>query len=152
MAAIAQSGLQEILILTGESRKKSTVEYIGEACKIAGKYFGSSGLEVYPMNSDEYAYLHKCGADYVTVFQETFMQTSMRLFIWQAIRESTPIVSTPRKELLWEVCGAWLSAPFWDWTIFRKDAFATGMHAWYLQKKISPGRDFLLLSQAPSYY
>ena len=30
------------------------------------------GLEVYPMNSDEYAYLHKCGADYVTVFQETY--------------------------------------------------------------------------------
>ena len=61
MAAIAKSGLQEILILTGESRKKSTVEYIGEACKIARKYFRVIGLEVYPMNSDEYAYLHKCG-------------------------------------------------------------------------------------------
>ena len=72
MAAIAKSGLQEILILTGESRKKSTVEYIGEACKIARKYFRVIGLEVYPMNSDEYAYLHKCGADYVTVFQETY--------------------------------------------------------------------------------
>ena len=24
------------------------------------------------MNSDEYAYLHACGADYVTVFQETY--------------------------------------------------------------------------------
>lgn len=24
------------------------------------------------MNSDEYAYLHTCGADYVTVFQETY--------------------------------------------------------------------------------
>ena len=58
MAAIAKSGLQEILILTGESRSKSTVEYIGEACKIARKYFRVIGLEVYPMNSDEYAYLH----------------------------------------------------------------------------------------------
>ena len=37
MAAIAKTGLQEILILTGESRSKSTVEYIGEACKIAKK-------------------------------------------------------------------------------------------------------------------
>ena len=35
MAAIAETGLQEILILTGESRSKSDVEYIGEACKIA---------------------------------------------------------------------------------------------------------------------
>ena len=24
------------------------------------------------MNSDEYAYLHQCGADFVTVFQETY--------------------------------------------------------------------------------
>lgn len=72
MAEIAKSGLQEILILTGESRKMSDVEYIGEACKIARKYFKVIGLEVYPMNSEEYAYLHECGADYVTVFQETY--------------------------------------------------------------------------------
>ena len=72
MEAIAATGLQEILILTGESRSKSTVAYIGEACKIARKYFKVIGLEVYPMNSDEYAYLHQCGADYVTVFQETY--------------------------------------------------------------------------------
>lgn len=72
MAAIAKSGLQEILILTGESRQRSTVQYIGEACRIARKYFRVIGVEVYPMNSDEYAYLHECGADYVTVFQETY--------------------------------------------------------------------------------
>ena len=72
MEAIAKTGLQEILILTGESRAKSDVKYIGEACKIARKYFKVIGLEVYPMNSDEYAYLHECGADYVTVFQETY--------------------------------------------------------------------------------
>ena len=74
MAAIAKTGLQEILILTGESRSKSTVEYIGEACKIAQKYFKVIGLEIYPVNSDEYAYLHECGADYVTrrcIWQDT---------------------------------------------------------------------------------
>ena len=57
MAAIAETGLQEILILTGESKTKSNVEYIGKACEIARKYFKVIGLEVYPMNSDEYAYL-----------------------------------------------------------------------------------------------
>ncbi|MFR3032155.1 MAG: radical SAM protein, partial [Blautia sp.] len=72
MQAIASTGLEEILILTGESRKRSDVSYIGEACKIAREYFKMVGLEVYPMNTDEYAYLHKCGADYVTVFQETY--------------------------------------------------------------------------------
>ena len=72
MQEIAKTGLQEILILTGESRKMSDVEYIGNACKIAKKYFKVVGVEVYPMNSDEYAHLHKCGADFVTVFQETY--------------------------------------------------------------------------------
>ena len=72
MKAIADTGLEEILILTGESRKASDVKYIGEACRIARKYFKNIGIEVYPMNSDEYRHLHECGADYVTVFQETY--------------------------------------------------------------------------------
>ena len=29
-------------------------------------------MEIYPVNSDEYAYLHECGADCVTLFQETY--------------------------------------------------------------------------------
>ena len=72
MKVIADSGMEEILILTGESRAQSNVEYIGEACKLARKYFRMVGLEIYPVNTDEYKYLHECGADYVTVFQETY--------------------------------------------------------------------------------
>ena len=72
MKVIAESGMEEILILTGESRGQSNVEYIGEACKTARKYFRMVGLEIYPVNTDEYRYLHECGADYVTVFQETY--------------------------------------------------------------------------------
>lgn len=48
------------------------VSYIGEAVKIARKYFRVIGIEIYPLNVDEYAYLHECGVDYVTVFQETY--------------------------------------------------------------------------------
>ena len=72
MKIIADSGMEEILILTGESLVQSNVEYIGEACKLAQKYFRMVGLEIYPVNTDEYRYLHECGADYVTVFQETY--------------------------------------------------------------------------------
>ena len=69
MQEIAKTGLQEVLILTGESLNMSDIHYIGEACKIARKYFKVIGLEIYPTNSEDYAYLHECGADYVTVFQ-----------------------------------------------------------------------------------
>jgi 2-iminoacetate synthase len=46
MQAIAATGLEEILILTGESRKMSDPVYIGEICKAARKYFKMVGLEV----------------------------------------------------------------------------------------------------------
>ena len=72
LKAIAETGLQEILLLTGESRAMSPVSYIGEAVKLARKYFRVIGIEIYPLNVDEYAYLHECGVDYVTVFQETY--------------------------------------------------------------------------------
>lgn len=69
MKVIADSGMEEILILTGESPVKSSIKYIGEAVKIASRYFKMTGLEIYPVNSDDYRYLKECGADYVTVFQ-----------------------------------------------------------------------------------
>ena len=51
MKVIADSGMEEILILTGESRVQSDVQYIGEACKLARKYFRMVGLEIYPVNT-----------------------------------------------------------------------------------------------------
>ena len=68
MQVIAKTGMEEILMLTGESRAYSDVKYIGEAVKIARKYFKNIGIEIYPVNEDEYRYLHECGVDYVTVF------------------------------------------------------------------------------------
>ena len=44
LKAIAATGLEEILILTGESRHMSDVRYIGEACRIANKYFNMVGI------------------------------------------------------------------------------------------------------------
>ena len=35
MKIIADSGMEEILLLTGESRSVSDIKYIGEACKKA---------------------------------------------------------------------------------------------------------------------
>ena len=44
LKAIAETGLQEILMLTGESRAMSPVSYIGEAVKLARKYFRVIGI------------------------------------------------------------------------------------------------------------
>ncbi len=139
MAAIAKSGLQEILILTGESRSKSTVEYIGEACKIARKYFRVIGLEIYPVNSEEYTYLHQCGADYVTVFQETYnsdkyetlhLAGHKRIFPYRFYAQERALKGGMRGVGFGALLGL---------DDFRKDAFATGIHGWLLQKKYPHG-------------
>ena len=135
MAAIAKTGLQEILILTGESRSKSTVEYIGEACKIAQKYFKVIGLEIYPVNSDEYAYLHECGADYVTVFQETYNSDKYETLHLAGHKRIYPYrVNAQERALMGGMRGVGFGALL-GLDDFRKDAFATGYHAWLLQRK-----------------
>lgn len=135
MAAIAESGLQEILILTGESKSKSNVEYIGSACRIARKYFKVIGLEVYPMNSDEYAYLHRCGADYVTVFQETYNSDKYETLHLAGHKRIFPYrLDAQERALKGGMRGVGFAALL-GLDDFRKDAFATGMHAYLLQRK-----------------
>ena len=135
MQAIAKTGLQEILILTGESKKMSSVEYIGEACKIARKYFKVIGLEVYPMNSDEYAYLHECGADYVTVFQETYNSDKYETLHLAGHKRIFPYrLNAQERALKGGMRGVGFAALL-GLDDFRKDAFATGYHAWLLQRK-----------------
>ena len=135
MEAISKTGLQEILILTGESRAKSDVEYIGQACRIAKDYFRVIGLEVYPMNSDEYAYLHQCGADYVTVFQETYDSDKYETLHLAGHKRIFPYrLNAQERALQGGMRGVGFAALL-GLTDFRKDAYATGIHAWLIQRK-----------------
>lgn len=135
MKAISRSSLQEILLLTGESRKFSDVEYIGEACKIASKYFRIVGLEIYPVNSDEYAYLHKCGADFVTVFQETYNSDKYAELHLGGHKRIFPYrINSQERALIGGMRGVGFAALL-GLDDFRKDAFAVGLHASLIQKK-----------------
>lgn len=135
MQAISKTGLQEILILTGESRKYSDVEYIGEACKIASKYFKVVGLEIYPVNSDEYKYLHECGADYVTVFQETYNSDKYSELHLGGHKRIFPYRFNAQERALMGGMRGVGFASLLGLDNFRKDAFATGLHASLIQKK-----------------
>lgn len=131
---IADSGLKEILLLTGESRKMSSVEYIGEALKIAKKYFTTIGIEIYPLNTDEYAYLKKCGADFVSVYQETYslekyneqhLGGSKRIFPYRFNAQERAIMAGMRGVSFGALLGL---------DDFRKDAFAVGVQATLIQR------------------
>ena len=135
LQAIAETGLEEVLILTGESPNKSSVEYIGEACKIAKKYFKLIGLEVYPMDSKDYAYLHECGADFVTVFQETYNSDKYKTLHLGGRKRIFPYrLNAQERAIMGGMRGVGFAALL-GLDDFRKDALATGMHAYLLQKK-----------------
>ena len=135
MKAIADTGLQEILMLTGESRTMSPVSYIGEAVKIARKYFRVIGIEIYPLNVDEYAYLHECGVDYVTVFQETYDADKYKTLHLGGHKRIFPYrLNAQERALMGGMRGVGFAALL-GLSDFRKDAFATGMHAYLIQRK-----------------
>lgn len=135
MKIIADSGMEEILILTGESRGMSDVNYIGEACKLARKYFRMVGLEIYPVNTDEYRYLHECGADYVTVFQETYDTTKYETLHLLGHKRVWPYrFDAQERALMGGMRGVAFSALL-GLSDFRKDALASALHVYYLQRK-----------------
>lgn len=135
LKTIAKTGLKDILILTGESRHMSDVAYIGEALKIAQKYFSSISLEIYPLNTDEYGYLHRCGADYVCVYQETYnpdkyeqmhLSGPKRIFPYRFNAQERALMGGMRGVAFGALLGL---------DDFRRDAFATGLHASLIQQK-----------------
>ena len=69
---ISSTGLRHILILTGESRLESSVEYIKQCVEVLKKYFRSISIEVYPLEEGEYAELIEAGVDGFTIYQEVY--------------------------------------------------------------------------------
>ena len=135
LGAIAATGLDEILLLTGESRAQSDVEYIGQAVKLAAEIFGAVGVEIYPLNVDEYAHLRECGADFVSVYQETYDTA-----LYEKVHPSGPKRAFPYRFNAQEraVLGGMRGVGFGALLglgDFRRDAYATGLHAWSLQQK-----------------
>ncbi|MCL2195284.1 MAG: 2-iminoacetate synthase ThiH [Oscillospiraceae bacterium] len=132
---IAATGLQEILVLTGESRRESSVEYIAQAVTLLRDYFPAIGIEIYPLNADEYAQLRHAGADYVSVYQETYDP-----ILYDKLHLSGPKRCYPyrfyaqERALLGGMRGVSFGAllGLGDW---RQDIFAAGLHAHFTQRK-----------------
>jgi len=132
---ISKSGLEEILILTGESETNSSVAYIANACALAKKFFKVVGVEIYPLNSEDYTLLHKSGADYVTVFQETYNPTKYEKIHLGGNKRIFPYrLNAQERALLGGMRGVGFAALL-GIDDFRLDAFATALHASLVQKK-----------------
>lgn len=132
---IAASGLKHILILTGESRQQSSVAYIRECVEVLKRYFTSISIEIYPLSVDDYRELIVAGVDGLTIYQETYDR--------EIYAELHP--AGPKRNYLFRLdapergCQAGMRAVnvgallgLADW---RVEAFFTGLHADYLQRR-----------------
>ena len=72
MSFLAKQGIENVLLLTGESYQATPLSYLKEAAGIAKTYFSNISMEVHPMDEDEYRELFASGVDGITVYQETY--------------------------------------------------------------------------------
>jgi 2-iminoacetate synthase len=141
--ALARTGIQSILLLTGESRKHTPPEYLETAIKIAKKHFASIALEVYPLETAEYARLNTAGCDGITVFQETYNQARYKILHPAGQKKDYAYrYQTPRRASLGGMrqitLGVLLGLADW-----RQDILALYEHLRALEKEF-PGVDYTL--------
>lgn len=72
MQHLSRRGIENILLLTGESYAATPLSYLNEAVAVARNYFPNISLEVHPMEENEYRELFLNGVDGITVYQETY--------------------------------------------------------------------------------
>lgn len=72
MSFLAGQGIENILLLTGESYQATPLSYLKEAAAFAQEYFPNISMEVHPMGEKEYRELFAHGVDGITVYQETY--------------------------------------------------------------------------------
>lgn len=139
MKSLSESGIEDVLILTGESQEFSSIDYITSSVEIAKKYFTSIGLEVYPANVEDYKKLHKAGADYVTVFQESYNKEAYDFYHPFGHKRSWVYrVETQERALMAGMRGVGFGALF-GLADPVEDAFKLAYHASLIQKKYPHG-------------
>ncbi|WP_297281927.1 2-iminoacetate synthase ThiH [uncultured Anaerococcus sp.] len=135
MTALAATGIEDVLILTGESKKFSSIDYIARACEIGKKYFKVIGLEIYPANIEDYKKLRKAGADFVTVFQESYNKEIYDFYHPAGHKRSFPYrIDTQERAIMGAMRGVGFGTLFGLGNPIE-EAFKLGIHASLIQQK-----------------
>lgn len=131
--ALAGTGIRHLLVLTGESRSESPLEYIAAAVRILKKYFPSISIEVYPLKTEEYALLAAEGVDGMTIYQETYdKELYASLHLRGPKRDYRFRLEAPERGCTARLRTVGIGALL-GLTDFRGETFRTALHARYLQ-------------------
>lgn len=133
--AIAATGLEHLLILTGESKQHSPVSYISECMSVLRRHFSSVSIEVYPLTEDEYGELITSGIDGLTIYQETYDPAIYaEMHPRGPKREYRFRLEAPERAAQAGIrtvnVGPLLGLAHW-----QAEVYAAGLHAGYLQRK-----------------
>lgn len=133
--AITAKGIKQIILLTGESRIHSSVDYIKESVEVLRKYVASIAIEIQPLDQPEYEQLVAAGVDGLTVYQEVYNEEMYRdIHVKGPKRDYRYRLDTPERGCLAGMRAVNIGAllGLHDW---RMESYVTGIHAAYLQRK-----------------
>ncbi|MDR3048710.1 MAG: 2-iminoacetate synthase ThiH [Elusimicrobiota bacterium] len=127
-------GIRHILLLTGESAVKTSMDYLKSCVKILKRYFDAVDIEIYPLTEDGYKELGEAGVEGLTVFQETYNEDLYKILHTKGAKANY------RFRL--ETCERAGRAGYRNLNIgallglddFSRELFFTGIHAKFLQK------------------
>ncbi len=131
--ALRATGIKHIIVLTGESRFHSSVQYIKDSIKIMKKYFDSIAIEIYPLEEEEYRLLVDSGVDSLTIYQETYNPIK-----YDEIHLAGPKkvyryrLETPERAARAGIRGMGVGA-LYGLDNWRREAYFSGLHAKYIQ-------------------
>jgi 2-iminoacetate synthase len=135
MIAFRKKGLQEMLLLTGERMPQADVPYLTDAVALAADYIHNVQIEVFPMETGEYAQLAQAGCRGLTLYQETYDEARyLDVHRWGQKRRFTNRIDASERALQGGLrtigIGALLglSDPYFD-------MLAVYRHANYLKRK-----------------
>lgn len=132
---ISKDGFKHLLLLTGESKMHSSVEYIGEAVENLKEIFSSISIEVYPMDVEEYKHVIEKGVDGLTVYQEVYDEEIYKEVHLKGPKSNFKYrLDAPERGAKAGMRSISIGALL-GLNDFRKESFFTLMHGRYLRKK-----------------
>lgn len=133
---IVSEKIRHILVLTGESPKITTFDYLKNSLKLISEKFSSVGIEVYPLSQDEYRELIKENLiDSLTIYQETYNQD-----LYKELHKKGPKsdyfyrLETPDRACKEGIHSITIGALL-GLDDFKKEAYSLALHVEYLQKR-----------------
>ncbi|MFZ4260494.1 2-iminoacetate synthase ThiH [Sphingobacterium sp. HJSM2_6] len=132
--ALKSSGINHVLLVSGEANKTVDTAYFLQAIKVLKPYFANISIEVQPLSTAEYQLLYEAGVHAVLVYQETYHQEVYKTYHPKGKKSNFEYrLDTPDRigQANIHKIGLGVLLGLEDW---RVDSFFNALHIDYLQK------------------